>query len=108
MCWFRVKCTPTVFQLASSKISITLFPFESAPLNVLRGESSPGGLAEVDVCLMRVVGEERGELVSDLAALGVAVFPLMRVDLQCRIGFAVSQSMLNVDQRHIHGDQHAG
>lgn len=53
-------------------------------------------------------GEEFAEPVADLAALGLAVFPLVGVDLEGGVGFAVSEAALDVDEAVVEGDQHAG
>ena len=52
--------------------------------------------------------EEVSELVADLAALGVVVFPLVCVDAEGGVGFAVSESALDVDEVVVECDQHAG
>jgi hypothetical protein len=52
--------------------------------------------------------EELAELVADLAALRVAVFPLVGINLEGGVGLAMSEAALDVDEVVVEGDQHAG
>jgi hypothetical protein len=54
------------------------------------------------------LGEELAELGADGAALGVAVGPLVGVDAEGGVGFAVSESVLDVSEGGVEGDQHGG
>jgi hypothetical protein len=51
--------------------------------------------------------EEVAELLSDLAAARLAFLPLVRVDAQGGVGFAVAEPPLHVDDGNVEGDQHA-
>src|SRR5579884_1179568 len=55
-----------------------------------------------------VAVEELAELLADLAAAGVAFLPLVRVDAQGGVGFAVAEPPLHVDDGNVERDQHAG
>src|SRR5919206_2560887 len=88
---------------------------ESAPAQRL--VSGPGGRWERQRCrgwgwgrtgeCPRLV-EEAFELLADLAAAGVAVLPLMGVDAQGGVGFAVPEAALHVGDGVVERDQHAG
>ena len=52
--------------------------------------------------------EQGSELVADGACLGVAVVPLVGVDAQGGVGFAVAEAVLDVDEVVVECDQHAG
>ena len=47
------------------------------------------------------------DLPADLAALRVAVLPLVRVDAERDVGLAVPEAALDVDHGEVHRDQHA-
>jgi hypothetical protein len=53
-------------------------------------------------------GNEAPDFLSGLASLCFAVFPLVGVDAQGGIGFAVSEPALHVDDGEVERDQHAG
>src|SRR5581483_7292494 len=54
------------------------------------------------------VVEELVDLVADPASLRVAVLPLVGVDAQGGVGFAVAEPVLDVDDGVVEGDQHRG
>src|SRR6266508_993437 len=59
-------------------------------------------------CQLAAVLEEFAELLADLAAPRFAFFPLVRVDAQGGVGFAVAEPALYVDDGDVERDQHAG
>lgn len=78
-------------------------PHGAAPCRLCRGGCRSLWAGRLFGC-----GEEFAEPVADLAALGLAVFPLVGVNLEGGVGFAVSEAALDVDEAVVEGDQHAG
>ena len=54
------------------------------------------------------LAEELAKVLSDLAALGFAVGPLVGVDAEGGVGFAVAEAPLDVDEVVAERDQHRG
>ena len=59
-------------------------------------------------CRPLLIIEELAKPRAYLAALGIAVIPLMRVDPKGGVRFAVAETTLNVDEVVVERDQHAG
>jgi hypothetical protein len=54
------------------------------------------------------LAEELAEVLPDLATLGFAVAPVVGVDAEGGVGFAMPEAMLDVDEAVVERDQHAG
>ena len=77
------------------------------PQGVSRPTVRRGGRWRPSACQVGL-GEELAEVLADLAFLGVAVGPLVGVDAEGGVGFAVAEAVLDGDEVVAQGDQHRG
>ena len=85
---------------------------ELVEAEAVRHRSRPGGSASrgrgSGLGSARRLVEEAAELLADLAAARFAFFPLVGVDAEGGVGLSVSEPALDVDERDVERDQHAG